>query len=660
MPKALTAGNGELLVCFDEYAQVRDFYYPHVGLENHVGSDRRHRLAVFTEGQAYFLEDDFDVSISCAKDSLTGEVVAECQAAEVSLRIKTVVYNEDNIFLRRISVKNNADREREIKLFLCQEFQIAESHSANTAFYDPRSHTVIHYRGQRAFLINLMDEEKEFDEYTVGVYGIDGKSGSFVDVYDGQLSGNAIEHGPCDSCIGIGHQFAPGEAHRWHAWITAGTSIDEAKELDQYVRDKGPDHLIKTTEDYWHAWVSRRQFTFYGLSDEVVSLFKRSLFMIRSHVGANGGIIASGDSDMLQHGKDTYGYVWPRDGSYVAMALDRAGDSQNARKFFDFMADVMDEEGYFMHKYGPDKSLGSSWHPWLYDGEFQLPIQEDETATVLHALWNHYEISRDLEFIESIYNPIIRTAGEFLVSYRHASGLPKRSYDLWEERMGIHTYTASSVYGGLMACSKFARLLGKMDEARYFEKAGQKTRHAILSYLYNKDHFVRGGSYTTTDGKERFEVDNRIDMSSQFGVLFFGVLDEDDERLQKAFQVAQSSLWLKTDVGGVARYVGDDYYRERPDVPGNPWFITTLWMARYHVAQAKSEEDLEQVKEILKWVVRHARESGVLSEQLDPTTGDQRSAAPLTWSHAEFVLVVIAYLNKLEDLGICRACNPVD
>ena len=39
-----------------------------------------------------------------------------------------------------------------------------------------------------------------------------------------------------------------------------------------------------------------------------------------------------------------------------------------------------------MHKYRPDKSLGSSWHPWVRNGKPELPIQEDETALVIYAL----------------------------------------------------------------------------------------------------------------------------------------------------------------------------------------------------------------------------------------------------------------------------------
>jgi 3-oxoacyl-[acyl-carrier-protein] synthase-3 len=77
----------------------------------------------------------------------------------------------------------------------------------------------------------------------------------------------------------------------------------------------------------------------------------------------------------------------------------RAGDTLVARRFFRFCNDVLADGEYFMHKYSPDKSLGSSWHPWVRDGQPALPIQEDETALVLWSLWHYYEITKDIEFI---------------------------------------------------------------------------------------------------------------------------------------------------------------------------------------------------------------------------------------------------------------------
>ena len=99
-------------------------------------------------------------------------------------------------------------------------------------------------------------------------------------------------------------------------------------------------------------------------------------------------------------------------------------------------------EGYLLHKFNPDGSFGSSWHPWIREGKPALPIQEDETALVLWALHEHFKIYKDESFINSLTERLIRPAARFMLKYRIAdTGLPRESYDLWEERYGVLTFT---------------------------------------------------------------------------------------------------------------------------------------------------------------------------------------------------------------------------
>jgi GH15 family glucan-1,4-alpha-glucosidase len=362
---------------------------------------------------------------------------------------------------------------------------------------------------------------------------------------------------------------------------------------------------------------------------------------------------------MLQDGKDTYAYMWPRDAAFTALALARSGDEHVAQNLFAFCNDVITDAGYLMHKYRADKSLGSSWHPWFKNGKTILPIQEDETALVLFALYEHYLISRDLEFIESIYNSFIKKSAQFLMQYRNSkTGLPEPSYDLWEEKFGVHTFTAASVVGALNAAAAFADLLGKTPEASLYREVADDMKTGIMTHLYDEknQNFYKG---LTLNGQQQWVPEPTVDASSVYGIFAFGVLQPTDHRLKKAFHQSAQLLTIQTEVGGIARYVGDTYYRTTEHAPGNPWILTTLWFAQYYAAIAKTNSDLDHVVENLSWAVSHAFPSGVLSEQLDPYTGKRLSAAPLTWSHAEFVRTVFAYLDALERLGICQTCNPI-
>lgn len=304
-----------------------------------------------------------------------------------------------------------------------------------------------------------------------------------------------------------------------------------------------------------------------------------------------------------------------------------------------------------MHKYRIDGALGSSWHPWLNkEGVPQLPIQEDETALLVYMLWRHYERTKDLEFIESLYNSFIEPAANFMCDFIEAEfGLPMASFDLWEEKYGISTYTASCVYGALVAASNFANTLGKEEPARTYTAVAQRMRTGILEHLYDekKNMFIKHIAPQSEADPIR---DETIDVSSFFGPIYFGVIDVDDVRVRKALQVVEDHLRVHAHETGYIRYEGDNYYTLHETGTPNPWIITTLWMARYKIMSTETIEGLKEAEDMLTWVHGQASQSGMLAEQMHPKTGEHLSTTPLIWSHAEFVTTVLAYVEKYRRL----------
>src|SRR2546427_10803003 len=78
--------------------------------------------------------------------------------------------------------------------------------------------------------------------------------------------------------------------------------------------------------------------------------------------------------------------------------------------------------------------------------------------------------------------------------------------------------------------------------------------------------------------------------SSLLGLVDLGALAADDPRVEATMNQVEERLWVHTDVGGLARFENDAYHQlERQDtkrVPGNPWFISTLWLARYRLLRS--------------------------------------------------------------------------
>ncbi len=171
-------------------------------------------------------------------------------------------------------------------------------------------------------------------------------------------------------------------------------------------------------------------------------------------------------------------------------------------------------------------------------------------------------------------------------------------------------------------------------------------RAAIMTHLWDD----KAGIFLNmvhTDGS----VDRTIDISSVYGAFSFDVLAADDTKIARAMESSVRTLSHGIRSGGLARFEDDDYYRISNAAPGNPWIITTLWYAEYLIYTAQHEHDLDRVRDIFTWVEKHAQPSGVLSEQLDPWTGEQVGATPLTWAHAAYVLTVFKYLDKVRALS---------
>jgi len=650
MTRSLVLGNGNILVCYDEWGQVRDFHFPYVGLENHVGEKLMHRIGLHVDGSMYWLSDGgFEISIDYEEDTFVGHVIAKNEKLQLELHFSDIVYNEHDIFVRHVEVHNLGSSDRAVKIYFNQQFHISESRHGDTGYYSPELHAVVHYKGRRVFLISAKSNDAFFDDYSVGLLGIEGKEGTWRDAEDGVLSKSGIEHGSVDSVIGLSLFIPAGSASTVSYWIAAGETYRHVEKYHRDILSRGPEHLRKTTRDYWRAWLDREEFKDCSIDKKYIELYHKSLLVMRAHTDDRGAIIASGDSSILQNGRDTYSYCWPRDAAYITIAHIKANHLSPSVKFIDFCNDLLTDDGYLLHKYRSDKSLGSSWHPWVRDGRAQPPIQEDETAIALITLQEHYNATHDIELIERLYNPFVKRIADFLCKYRDKkTGLPLPSHDLWEEQFGTFTYTASCVYAGLLAAAEFAQILGKEVAKKRWESAAAEVKDGIITKLIHDDgRVMKSLRYTHISP----EPDYTADASSFYGLFRFGVLEPGDPKLHRVYEYIKDRLTVRSGEGGVARYEGDNYFRTGRDVPGNPWIITSLWLAEYEIALVKNNTELKKTIEHLEWTHKQTNTAGMLSEQLDAQTGSPVSVMPLVWSHAQYVITFLAYVEKFRELN---------
>ncbi|MBX3288748.1 MAG: glycoside hydrolase family 15 protein [Acidobacteria bacterium] len=639
-------GNGSLLINFDDAFNIRDIYFPHVGQENQTDGHPS-RFGIWVDGAFSWLSsEEWTRDLRYQHETLVTHVRLVNASLGIEIVCNDTVASHQNIFLRKITIINKQPEDREIRLFFHHDLRIYGSKVGDTAYYDPETRSVIHYKKHRYFLINT---QPHFAEFATGRKDFNGQEGTWRDAEDGRLSGSVVTEGSADSTVSVHLSVdADGEAEAFY-WIAAGTCYQDAASLNEYVLKRQPAEFMNYTANYWRAWVNKNDRPLEPLPQQIIDLYKRSLLLVHTHIDNGGAILAGNDWDVTLRATDHYSYLWTRDGAFIAHALDKAGFSHLTRKFFDFCSRVIHPNGYFLQKYNPDGTVASGWHPaWNRDaGQPLVPIQEDETALVLWALWEHYDQHRDIEFANRMYEKVTVPSAEFMADFIHPElGLPKPSWNLWEDRRGIHTFTCASVVAGLNAAAKFAELFAQKERTEKYSAAADSIRNAMAKHLYSPElgRFYRS---LQANGDDQLTPDATVDASC-FALFYLGCFAPDDQMVQGTMSAIETKLAVN---GGVARFENDGYMRVTDKVTGNAWFICTLWLAEYYIASAKSLGDLEKAERILLWITDLALPSGVLGEQIDPVTGAPVSLSPLAWSHSTFVATTLSYLNKLREFS---------
>jgi GH15 family glucan-1,4-alpha-glucosidase len=633
--RPLFIGNGSMLVGMDHTGLVHDFYYPYVGQENHANENSmHHRIGVWVDDKFSWVDDgSWKIRIDYEPDAMIGHITATNDELQVALELHDFVDHEYNAFCRNIHVVNNADREREVRVFMHQVFRISESQRGDTAMYVPDGNYILDYKDKRSFLIyGEQPDGSSFDQYSVGIHGIEGQAGTYQDAIDGELSNNAVEHGSVDSTIRFTYNLPATSSKRLHYWIVAATSHADAVEVHQSFLGAGFRQRYEETQAHWKKWLSQGEKEFRKLGHDHMTQFKKSMLIMKSHMDRRGGIIASGDSEMLNYARDNYSYCWPRDSAYVLWPLIRLGYTEEPRAFFEFARDVLSENGSLMHKYQPDRAVGSTWHPLVHKGKPELAIQEDETAIVIFMLHQYLLQTDDDDFVSRFYASLVKPAATFLENFiDESTRLPHASYDLWEEKFLTSTYTVAVTYAGLKAASKIAEKFEHPDDAIRWQTVADEIRIASSKRLFNEErgYFYKGFLLEN----EHISYDEVIDVSSLYGALMFGLFDADSHEVTTSLTTLENTLLNKSPAGGLPRYEYDNYCRINESSLGNPWFVTTLWLAQMYIELGMKEKAIP----IIEWTQAKMLKSGVLSEQINADTNEFMSVVPLIWSQAEFI-----------------------
>jgi GH15 family glucan-1,4-alpha-glucosidase len=171
-----------MLVAFDCRYSIRDFYYPHVGQENHAGGP--FRFGIWVDGALSWVHDDgWARSLSYEEDTLVTRAELRNSALQIEMSCSDAVDFHLNVYLKCVIVRNLSPVERVARLYFHQNFTILGNDAGDTAYFDPTTRAMIHYKRDRYFLANCCGPEScGINSFATGAKGQPGFEGTFRDI----------------------------------------------------------------------------------------------------------------------------------------------------------------------------------------------------------------------------------------------------------------------------------------------------------------------------------------------------------------------------------------------------------------------------------------------------------------------------------------------
>lgn len=604
-------GNAKMLATLGSNGEIYRLFWPHVDYPQHM--DRMFGgIFISAYGRCPFWLNNGDHWNYQQK--LTGDApvcVTEAKGRHVPVKVTATDYAVpgQDILVRHYVFENLMPETISFKFLYFSSMHL-DSHSAgNAALYHPNADAVVHYRHGYAFSIGA----------TLPTAGYQ-CGGAAEDAADGSLSGspNSLDAEGClewdiDNLAGY-------QTKELTVFLAVGHRIDSALTTLEQARRVGHPLLLRQTLEHWAQ--------FWEAADKIPDdgLFRRSLAVCRLLTdGETGAVIAAPEIDEHYTRCGGYGYCWPRDGVIVAYAMGRAGYKDFSASFYRWCIAVQAENGSWLQRYDAAGFLGPSW------GQ-----QIDETGSVLWGIWQHFLQTGDADFLKEMWPALQRAADYLGENIDPNTQLPAPSFDLWEERVGEHAYSSAAVAAGLKSAVEIAARLGQSSRGAGWQQAADAIIKGIGISLWDDErgYFLRTVMKKVSHD-EYCGYDETVD-ASLLGLIYpYGILSPQDPRVLKTVAVVEARL-TSPGTGGIKRYENDNY------IGGNPWIITTLWLALYHTAAGNREEAAFH----LKWVQEHQTELGYLSEQVDRETGKPNWVVPLTWSHAMYILTVIEMRDR--------------
>nr|MDO8061312.1 glycoside hydrolase family 15 protein [Candidatus Freyrarchaeum guaymaensis] len=591
-------GNGGILGVVDENGDVRSFSWPRVDFPNHVEvikfgfSDGVSRDWMGGWGWRH--------EMSYVNGSNVLRIVSRKGRRKVVRHVFALP--DEDVAVFSFEVFNRGLGSVPVEVEFLGHFRILESKLSNAVFYDEVHDAMVFYKGNYYFAVGGDRSANAYSCFRMDrmrIFGFRWRARRGV----GRRYALGDVGGYLKWDLG---SIPPGGRGEISVYMCCGKTMNEAVSLLNDKTSRSPEEILRGAVEDGRSFVSKSKIP---PSSRLGREVERSLLTMRLLCDRRGGIIAAPEFDPEFRVSGGYRYVWGRDAAFIAYAFDLAGYHEIARKFYLWCGAAQRKGGLLLQRYWCDGVPGPCW------GDLQL----DETGSVLWGLEQHVKMSDDYDLIKEMAPAIVEMA-DALARTVDVRGLLQPCLDLWEERRGIHAYSTAAVYAGLRSAARMIEEVEFGDKVGSWEMVAKRLKDAFDRFFWKGGHYVRCLNPKTL----------RPDVTPDSSLLGLAVpykfISPTSSRMKATVEWLEGKLKSK---GGLLRYKRDRYFG------GNPWIVSTLWLASYKAEVGRKEE----AEKLVEWCLTYSN-LGLMPEQVHKGRGEAVSAMPLGWSHAFYLMVL--------------------
>ena len=395
--------------------------------------------------------------------------------------------------------------------------------------------------------------------------------------------------------------------------------------------------FVDRTRDYWMEWVRRLSISY----DWQEAIIRAAITLKLSNFDETGAIIAAHTTSIPEapgSGRTwDYRYCWLRDAYFVVQALNRIGATRTMEEFISFtisIASKPDQELRPLYSVVPTNEVEETTAPNLegYRGDGPVRVGNAAVGQAQHDTYGSVILAAmPLFFDRRLPRPgdvglfqLLETLGE-----RAKRKALEPDAGIWEYRgrQRVHTHSAAMCWAGCQRLSAIAKRIGLDDRAKYWDTVAQPIHTALLDQAWNE----KRGAFTAAFGSDDLDA-------SVLLLPDLGVIEVDDPRFVSTVAAMERELVREKHV---MRYANADDF----GLPVTAFLICRFWLidALWSLGQREAARDL------FTDALSHRNRYGLLSEDVDPQTGELWGNFPQTYSMAGLILSAMRLSRSWED-----------